>query len=330
MNALKPCGRSPIDVAVVGMVLRHLSGERQIAECFLKYGGCVDYYGTMVKLGLLCAREILRAGRELDRESLTKTLELNWRKEYSVYDNVPRVKFAPIVLPDEPEPKIEEQPEPTEGLGVEVRDGKIVVSSRQIALTFGKAHNNILRDIKNLDCSEKFRALNFEQTSETVAMPRGGTREDPICFVTRDGFTFLAMGYTGRRAAQFKEAYIERFNEMEEALRTRALPAPERQPEALPQAQPKPVKRKKFYTPEEAAELLGYRGYRTFYASMVAAGFFVKRSNGSHEPKPEFVRQGLFVSGLFRSGVNGRSKWRRPMTTEAGIMYLRRLADTGE
>lgn len=161
MNALKPCGRSPIDVAVVSMVLRHLSGGRRIAERFLKYGGCVDYYGAMVKLGLLCAREILRAGRELDKESLTKTLELNWRKEYSVYDIVPRVKFAPIVLPDEPEPEIEERPEPTEGLGVEVRDGKIVVSSRQIALAFGRAHRDVLKSIKNLECSEKFNERNF-------------------------------------------------------------------------------------------------------------------------------------------------------------------------
>lgn len=138
------------------------------------------------------------------------------------------------------------------------------------------------------------------------------------------------MGYTGRRAAQFKEAYIERFNEMEEALRTQALPAPEIESEALPQARSKPVKRKKLYTPEEAAEVLGYRGYRTFYASMIAAGFFVRRRNGRHEPKPEFVRQGLFTSGVFRSGVDGRNRWYRPMTTEAGIMYLRRLAGIGE
>lgn len=41
----------------------------------------------------------------------------------------------------------------------------------------------------------------------------------PMYYLTRDGFTFLAMGFTGRVAAQFKEAYINAFNEMEEMLR---------------------------------------------------------------------------------------------------------------
>ena len=52
-------------------------------------------------------------------------------------------------------------------------------------------------------------------------MPTGGVRKDPAYLMTRDGFTFLAMGFTGPRAAVFKEAYIEAFNKMEAELKNK-------------------------------------------------------------------------------------------------------------
>ncbi|SFC10380.1 phage regulatory protein, rha family [Devosia psychrophila] len=51
-------------------------------------------------------------------------------------------------------------------------------------------------------------------------MPRGGTRAEETFNMTKDGFTFLAMGFTGKPAAQFKEAYIARFNELEQGRAT--------------------------------------------------------------------------------------------------------------
>lgn len=51
-----------------------------------------------------------------------------------------------------------------------------------------------------------------------VRQPNGGTRKLPCYQITRDGFAFLAMGFTGKRAAQFKEAYINAFNQMEKQL----------------------------------------------------------------------------------------------------------------
>jgi phage regulator Rha-like protein len=56
-------------------------------------------------------------------------------------------------------------------------------------------------------------------------MPRGGFRKEEAYNMTKDGFTFLAMGYIGSLAARFKEAYIQRFNEMEEALRPAVIGA---------------------------------------------------------------------------------------------------------
>jgi Rha family phage regulatory protein len=93
-----------------------------------------------------------------------------------------------------------------------------VTNSRDVAAFFGKRHYNVLWDIDALECSPEFRALNFEATTETR---RAGavTRDMRSIDMTKDGFTFLVMGFTGRKAAAFKEAYIARFNEMEAELR---------------------------------------------------------------------------------------------------------------
>ncbi|WP_260458301.1 Rha family transcriptional regulator [Bacteroides salyersiae] len=43
-------------------------------------------------------------------------------------------------------------------------------------------------------------------------------KKGPMFYLTRDGFTFLAMGFTGKVAVEFKETYINAFNEMEKAI----------------------------------------------------------------------------------------------------------------
>lgn len=101
---------------------------------------------------------------------------------------------------------------------VSVNDGKVVTTSLQVADAFGKLHNEVLKSIRALECSELFRAGNF--TLSCYTRKNGNvTKSYPMYYLTRDGFTFLAMGFTGKIAAQFKEAYINAFNEMEERLR---------------------------------------------------------------------------------------------------------------
>ena len=90
----------------------------------------------------------------------------------------------------------------------------IVVSSLDVAETFGKDHKNVLKDIRELECSEEFNRLNFELIDYVDA--RG--RKQPMYLITRDGFTILVMGYTGEKAMKFKEGYIKQFNAMEKAL----------------------------------------------------------------------------------------------------------------
>lgn len=93
----------------------------------------------------------------------------------------------------------------------------------QVAQEFGKRHKIVLRDVRELDCSDDFRKLNFVPTFQKVDMPNGGTRKEPIVLMTRNGFFFLVMGYTGQKAAIVKEAIIKRFDEMETFIKTYIL-----------------------------------------------------------------------------------------------------------
>lgn len=90
------------------------------------------------------------------------------------------------------------------------------VNSLFVAKFFEKNHNDVLRDIRNLDCSEEFRLRNFAQSSYINEQGK----KQPCVEMTRDGFVFLAMGYRGKKAAHFKELYIQRFNEMENFINT--------------------------------------------------------------------------------------------------------------
>lgn len=102
----------------------------------------------------------------------------------------------------------------------EIKDGQVVTTSLRVAEIFSKEHKNVLRDIRELDCSDEFRGLNFEPSLKIRQLPNGmGERQDPYYLITRDGFVFLVMGFTGKTAAKFKEAYIRAFNEMEAKLR---------------------------------------------------------------------------------------------------------------
>lgn len=89
-----------------------------------------------------------------------------------------------------------------------------IVTSLDIAETFGKEHKRVLQDIRELECSEDFGRHNFVQSSYVNCQ----NKKQPMYYVTRDGFTLLAMGYTGEKAMKFKEGYIRQFNAMEKLL----------------------------------------------------------------------------------------------------------------
>lgn len=126
------------------------------------------------------------------------------------------------------------------------RDGIPVTTSRAVAEQFGKQHKNVIRDIETLISQLKiepatadFAELNFIQ----IDQPDAQGKPRPAYLLTRDGFTLLAMGFTGAKAVQFKVAYINAFNRMERLIRGGGVSAPapalksiERRLEALEQA----------------------------------------------------------------------------------------------
>lgn len=105
---------------------------------------------------------------------------------------------------------------------VTVVDGSVTTLSTDVAMFFGKEHKNVLQAIEKITRTlDSSRLLNFQQTEITRASPlqKGAVIKSKAYRLTRDGFTFLAMGFTGARAQEFKWAYIDAFNKMEAALR---------------------------------------------------------------------------------------------------------------
>jgi phage regulator Rha-like protein len=76
-------------------------------------------------------------------------------------------------------------------LGLRIEKDRVVVFSRDIANAFEKEHRRVLQDIRELKCSDEYRLHNFVLTSQSLAMPKGGTREDKFYLVTRVGLMTL-------------------------------------------------------------------------------------------------------------------------------------------
>ena len=100
---------------------------------------------------------------------------------------------------------------------VSLENGRVTTSSLIVAQHFNKRHANVLRAIQNLECSENFTQLNFELSE----YKDDSSKTNKYYIITKDGFMFLVMGFTGKEAALWKERFINAFNEMEASLRTR-------------------------------------------------------------------------------------------------------------
>ena len=97
---------------------------------------------------------------------------------------------------------------------VKNNNGELMTTSKIVSDVFGRAHRDVIKAINQLECSDDFRARNFSQSSYTS--PQNKVLK---CFdITRDGFSFLCMGFTGKKAAEWKEKYISTFNQMEKVL----------------------------------------------------------------------------------------------------------------
>lgn len=98
-------------------------------------------------------------------------------------------------------------------------EGRPVTTSFIVAQYFEKQHKNVIRDIEELLAKKPaLRGLNFELTQE-IKQIGAATRSVPVYLIDRKGFSLLAMGFTGAKALDFKCAFYDQFERMEEALR---------------------------------------------------------------------------------------------------------------
>lgn len=98
--------------------------------------------------------------------------------------------------------------------------GAFLVSSKDVALHFQKKHKHVLDEIHKIRSltPKPFYEPNFRPIEIDVLLPHsGGIRKDPAFLLTRDAFSLLAMGFTGKAAIQWKLRYIEAFNALERA-----------------------------------------------------------------------------------------------------------------
>lgn len=103
-----------------------------------------------------------------------------------------------------------------------MHDQQAVTTSLVLAKVFEKKHQHVLRDIDALKDVSNFGQMFFESNE-----PDTYGRNRRVYFMNRDGFTLIAMGYTGSKAMEFKLKYIEAFNKMEQVVRQELPQTPE-------------------------------------------------------------------------------------------------------
>lgn len=99
-------------------------------------------------------------------------------------------------------------------------NGQPVVSSRDIAEKFEKQHRNVLQTIQNMTAENSALLEMFHLSDYTTVQ----NKKLPMYYMNRDGFSLLAMGFTGSKALEWKLKYIEAFNKMEQEIRERRYP----------------------------------------------------------------------------------------------------------
>lgn len=111
------------------------------------------------------------------------------------------------------------------------QDQELRTTSLKVAEAFGKEHSNVIKVIERtlIQVSDSFGKVNFNATEYEQNNNLGLPAKYKMYEITKDGFMFLVMGFTGKKAAGIKEAYINAFNLMHEKLfpvRKESLPAP--------------------------------------------------------------------------------------------------------
>ncbi len=113
-----------------------------------------------------------------------------------------------------------------------MKDQQAVTTSLQVAEVFEKNHKHVLEAISNKIQSAENSADYKNMFSDGIYTDSRG-REQKMYYMNRDGFTFIAFGFTGKKADEFKLKYIDAFNRMEKAIKEERIQLPKTPMEAL-------------------------------------------------------------------------------------------------
>ena len=104
---------------------------------------------------------------------------------------------------------------------VTINNDQAVTTSMKIAEYFGKKHQHVMEKIRTLlaELPSEWGVSNFRQSSYFNVQGK----EQPCYEMTKDGFTLLAMGFTGKKAIEFKLNYINAFNTMIEIIQNQGI-----------------------------------------------------------------------------------------------------------
>lgn len=103
-------------------------------------------------------------------------------------------------------------------------NNQALTNSLLVAKEFGKSHDNVLKAVRSLISEGVVKNNETPMFEEAEYKNEQNGQSYPMFVMNRDGFTLLAMGFTGKKAMQFKLAYIEAFNKMEDEIRKSSKP----------------------------------------------------------------------------------------------------------
>lgn len=175
---------------------------------------------------------------------------------------------------------------------VVLENEQAVTTSRNVAGNFDKRHDHILRDIdelkESIGATQNWGDL-FYETTYTHPQNKQQYRE---YYMTKDGFTLLAMGFTGKKALEFKLKYIEAFNQMEQQLQEIYHISET----ALTNNVIKELKENLFHEIDERFEMYE-ENYRPTHANKIRINKYIKERLGSEqeENEAELVKQRVLL-----------------------------------
>jgi Rha family phage regulatory protein len=224
-----------------------------------------------------------------------------------------------------------------ESLGIIVRDSQARVSSLTVAKRFRKLHKNIVRDIETKIfgvAPDNFNRLNFEPVKYLDA--KGEMRK--AYDMTRDGFTLLAMSFTGSEAMLWKIQYIRAFNWLEEQNRNHIKKTLMEQESRVADDEPYTIYGKLLASTEDlvsvgdfAKQICQHRimtGRTRLLHWFHSKGYVLKPDGGKYHPSQKSIENGLLaydVHLVSRAGKGIREKWDLSVTGKGQIRFAREI-----